>query len=98
VGGPVVPKQHKEYRKQDLQLTLVESPIGNIVDVLGGTNAGSLLGQFDSDKTNEGEDDFENMPSLEDASDHDRSSPKQGLSTPIFYTVWVLEPGMVGDS
>ena len=48
----MLPKQHKEYRKKDLQMTLVEDPIGNrTIDVLDGTNARSLLGQLDSDKT-----------------------------------------------
>ena len=42
-GEPVVPKQHKEYWKKDPQPTFVEDPIGNIIDVPGGTNAGSLL-------------------------------------------------------
>ena len=94
----MVLKQHKEYRKKDLQSTVVEGPTSNIIDVLGGTNAGSLSDQLDSDKTNEGDDDFAYMPPLEDASDHDRSPPRQGLSTPISDKVWVLEPGMVGDS
>jgi len=65
VGDPVVPKQHKEYRKKDLQSILVEGPIVNIIDVLGWTNVGSLLGQLNSDKTNGGEDDFANMSPLE---------------------------------
>jgi len=49
----------------------VEGPIGNITDVPNETNVGSLLGQLDSNKTNEGEDDFAYMPPLEDASGHD---------------------------
>jgi len=41
----MVPKQHKEYQKKDLQPTLVEGPIGKLtINVPGGTNAGSLLG------------------------------------------------------
>jgi len=39
-----------------------------------------------------GEDDFADMPPLEDSSDHDRSSPRKGLCTPTSDTVRVLEP------
>jgi len=35
-----------------------------------------------SDKTDGGEDDFSDMPPLEDVSDHERSSPRKGLFTP----------------
>jgi len=38
------------------------------------------------------------MPPLKDASNHDRSSTRQGLSTPTSDTSRVLETGMVGDS
>jgi len=48
----------------------------------GGANAGSLLGHLASDKTGGEEDDFVNMPPLEDTSYHDRSPSRQGLSTP----------------
>jgi len=77
----------------------VEGPIGNLTtDAPDGSNAGSLLGHLASDKTYVGEDDFANMPPLEDASDHDRSSPRQGLFTLTSNTVRVLEPGMVRNS
>jgi len=96
VGDPVVPKQ--QYRKKDLRAMLVEGHIGNIIDVPSETNAGLVLGQLDSDKTKGGGDAFADMPPLKDASDHDRSSARQGLSTPISDIVRVLEPGMVGYS
>jgi len=99
VGDPVVPKKHKEYRKKDPQQMLVEGPIGNLtIDVPGGTNVGSHLGPLDSDKTDGGEDDFADMFLLEDASDHERSSPMQGLSSPTSDIVRVSKSGMVGDS
>jgi len=51
--------------------------ISNVpTEVTSGTNVGLHLGPLDSDKANGDEDDFANMPPLEDASDHDRSSPK----------------------
>ena len=65
------------------------------IDAPGGTNAESLLGHLASDKKYGGEDDFADMSSLEDASDHDRSSPKQSLFTP---TLDISEPGMVRNS
>ena len=65
---------------------------------LGGANAGSLLGHLAFDKTGGGEDDFAYMPPLEDASDHDRSSPRQMLFTPTSDTIKVLESGMVRNS
>jgi len=40
------------------------------------------LDHLASDKTGGVEDDFVDMPSLEDASDHDRSPSRKGLSTP----------------
>jgi len=68
-------QQRKEYQKKDLQLKLVECPIDKLTtDAPGWANAGSLLGHLAYDKTNGGEDDFVDMPPLEDASDHDRSS------------------------
>jgi len=64
------------------------------MEVTAGTNVGLHLGPLHSDKANGGEDDFADMSPLEDASDLDRSSPKQNFSD----TVQVLEPGMVVDS
>ena len=46
------------------------------IDAPSRANAGSLLGHLPYDKTDGGEDDFADMPPLEDASDHDRSSPR----------------------
>ena len=60
------------------------------VDATGGVNVGSPLGHL-ADKTDGGEDDFADMPPLEDASDHDRSSPKQGLSTPTLDSLVVIQ-------
>ena len=77
----------------------MEGPIGNLTtNAPGEANAGSLLGHLSYDKTNGGEDDFSYMPPLEDVSDHDRSSPRQGLFTPTSDTIRVLEPGMVRNS
>jgi len=60
----------------------MEGPIDKLkLDAPSGANERSLLGHLASDKTDGGEDDFAYMP-LEDASDHDRSSPRQGLFTP----------------
>ena len=68
----------------------MEDPIGNLAtNAPGGVNAGSLLGHLASDKTDGGDNDFVDMPSLKDASDHDRSSPRQGFFTPTFDTVTV---------
>ena len=72
-----ITKQHKEYRKKDPQSKLVEGPIGNLkIDAPSEPNAGSLLGHLSFDKTDANEDDFADMPPLEDASDHDWSSPR----------------------
>jgi len=77
----------------------MEGPIGNLaIDVPGRTNAGSLLGHLAYDKPDGGENDFADMPPLENALDIDRSSPKQGLSTPTSDIVRVLELGMERDS
>jgi len=43
---------------------------------------GLMHSHLASDKTGSMADDFAYMPPLEDASDKDRSSPRQGLSTP----------------
>jgi len=95
----VAPIKHKECQKKDPQLKFVESPIGNLtIDAPGGAKAGSLLGHLTSDKTNEGEDDFADMPPIKDASDHDGSSPRQGLFTPTFDTIRVSKLGMVRKS
>jgi len=77
----------------------MEGPIGNLTtDAPGEANAGSLLGHLSYDKTNGGDDDFVDMPPLEDVSDHDRSSPRHRLFTPTSDTVKVSEPGMVRNS
>jgi len=61
----------------------VEGSIDKLhIDALDMANAGSLLNQLASDKTGGVEDDFAYMPPLKDASDHDRSPSRQGLSTP----------------
>ena len=92
----MIPKQHKEYRKKDPQSKLVEGPIGNLtIDAPGGANARSLSGHLAFDKIDGGEDDFAYMSPLDDASDHDRSSPRQELFTPTFDTIRVSDPGMV---
>jgi len=57
--------------------------------------AGLMQGHLASDKTYGGEDDFADMPPLEDTSNHYRSSPKQGLFTP---TLDISESGMVKNS
>jgi len=76
-------KQHKKCRKKDSQPKLVEGLTDKLkVDAPGGANAGSPLGHIASDKTVGVEDDFAYMPPLGDASDHDKSSPRQELSTP----------------
>jgi len=70
----VVPKQRKKYRKKDSQLKLVEGSTDKLnIDAPGGVNVGLLLKHLASDKTSGVEDDFANMPPLEDVSDHDRS-------------------------
>jgi len=89
-------KQRKEYRKKDSQPKLVEGPIDKLkTNASSGVNAGSLLGHYAFDKIDEGADDFADMPPLEDALDHDRSSPRQGLFTP---TLDISEQGMVKNS
>ena len=95
-GRVAVPKQHKEYRKKDPQPKIVEGPIDKLtIDAPGKANAELLLDYLASDKTDGGKNDFVDMPPLEDASDHDRSSPRQGLFTP---TSDISEPGMVRNS
>jgi len=83
VGDPVVPKQHKEYRKKNFiavtvpQHKFFDGSIGNLTTgVFGGTKVVIKLGQLDSDKADRGEDVFAYMPPLEDPLDHDRSSPR----------------------
>jgi len=74
----------------------MEGPIDKFTtDAPGRANAGSLLGHLASVKIDGGEDDFADMPPLEDASDHDRFSPRQGLFIP---TLDISEPGMVRNS
>jgi len=52
----------------------VEGPIDNLnIDALGGANVVSLLNHIAYDKTSGVEDDFADMPLIEDASDHERS-------------------------
>jgi len=78
-GRTTVPKQRKEYRKKDPQPKLVEHPTDTLdINVSGGANAGSPLGHLASDKLGGMEDDFADMPSLEDVSNHES---RQGLST-----------------
>ena len=74
-GRTVIPKQRKEYRKKDPETKLVEG----------------LIDKLKVDETGGVEDDFADMPPLEDASDHDRSSPKQGLSTPTLDSLVVMQ-------
>jgi len=82
-GRIAVPKQHKEYREKDPQPKLVEGPTDKLkIDATSGANTGSLLGHLASNRTGGKEDDFVDMPLLEDASDHDRSPSRQGLYTP----------------
>jgi len=89
-GGPRFQTNVKNIEKKDLQKKLLEGPFDNLkVDATGGVNVGSPLGHLD-DKTDEGED-FADMPPLEDASDHDRSSPKEGLSTPTLDSLAVMQ-------
>ena len=83
----MVLKQHKEYRKKtsteviDSQNKIFDSSAGNLTTtVSGGSKVGTQLGQLDLDKIYGGDDIFVDMPPLEDALDHDRSSPKQNLS------------------
>jgi len=91
-GRTVIPKQRKEYRKKDPETKLVEGLIDKLkVDATGGVNVRSPLGHLASDKTGGREHDFADMPPLEDASDHDRSSPKQGLSTPTLDSLDVMQ-------
>ena len=71
----MIPKQRKEYRKKDPETKLVEG----------------LIDKLKVDETGGGEDVFADMPLLEDASDHDRSSPKQGLSTPTLDSLAVMQ-------
>jgi len=72
----VVPKQRKEYQKKDPQPKLVEGPTDKFPI---GANAWSLLGHLASDKIGGVEDDFTNMPPLEDASNHDKSPIQAGV-------------------
>jgi len=92
-GKIAVPKQHKKYRKKDLQSKLMEE-----TNALRKANAGSLLGHLVFDERDGGEDDFANIPPLKDASDHDMSSPRQGLFTPNSDRVRVSKSGMVRNS
>ena len=71
----MIPKQRKEYRKKDPETKLVEG----------------FIDKLKVDETGGGEDDFADMPPLEDVSDHDRSSPKQGLSTPTLDLLVVMQ-------
>jgi len=76
-GRIEVSKQHNEYRKKDPQPKPVEGSTDILkVDALGGVNAGSPLGHLAYDKTGGVEDDFAYMTLPEDASDHDKSSPR----------------------
>jgi len=89
-GKIVVPKQRQEYRKKDPQPNLVEGPTDNsnfVVPVEA--NAGSPLGHLAFDKPRGLEDDFADMPPLEDASDH---KSRKGLST---HTLDFPEQGML---
>jgi len=57
----------------------VEGPTGTLnINVPGRANVGSPLGHLASDKPGGVEDDFADMPALEDASDHES---RKGLST-----------------
>ena len=95
-GRTAVPKQHKKYQKKDLQPQLVERPTDKFyIDAPGGANVGSLLGHLASDKTNEVEDDFADMPPIEYSSDHERSTSRQGLPT---LTLDFPELGMLRNS
>jgi len=95
-GRTAIPKLCKEYQKKDPQPKLVEGPTDKLkIDAPGGAKAGSLLGHLAFDKKGGGEDDFADMPPLEDASDHDRSPSRQGLST---RTSDFPEPGMLRNS
>ena len=83
MGDPVVLKQHKEYQKKNPiamtapQHKFFDGSFGNLTtDVSGGTKVGIQLDQLDSDKADGVEDIFADMPLLEDASNHDRSSPR----------------------
>jgi len=74
----------------------MEGPIDNLtIDAPDWANVGSLLGHLAYDKTDGGKDDFVDMLPLENASDHDRSSPRQGLFTP---TLDISKPGLVRSS
>ena len=78
-GRIVAPKQRQEYRKKDPQPKLVEGPTDNSNFVVPGeANSGSPLGHLASDKPGGLEDDFADMPPLENASDH---KSRKGLST-----------------
>jgi len=89
-GRTTIPTQRREYRKKDLQTKLLEGPMDNLKVDATGVNVGSPLGHL-ADKTDGGEDDFADMPPLEDAFDHDRSSPKQGLSPPTLDSLVVIQ-------
>ena len=70
-GRTEVPKQRKEYRKKDPQPKNVEGCTDKLtINASSGAKAGSLLGHTALDKSGGVEDDFADMPSLEDASDH----------------------------
>ena len=78
-GRTEVPKQRKEYRKKDPQPTHVEGCTDKLtINASSGAKAGSLLGHTALDKSGGVEDDFADMPSLEDTSDHES---RQGLPT-----------------
>ena len=92
-GRTEVPKQRKEYRKKDLQLKHVEGYTDKLtINASGGAKAGSLLGHTAPDKPGGVEDDFADMPSLEDVSDHES---RQGLPT---HTSDFLEMGTLRNS
>ena len=80
------------------QNKIFDSFVNNLITtVSSGTKVGTLLAQLDSDKTDSGEDIFADMPSLEDALDHDRSLPRQNLSNTLFYHAKVLESPIAED-
>jgi len=101
----MVPKQHKEYHKKNPiavpipHYNLFDGFVGNLTtNIFGGTTTGTQLGQLDSVKTYGGGDVVIDMPPLEDASDHDTSSPRQNLSRPISNKVKVLESTIAVDT
>ena len=66
----------------------MEGPIDNLTtNAPSGANAGSLLGHLASDITDGEEDDFKNIPPLEDSSDHDRKSGRPPKGTGKFKKV-----------